>query len=35
MKKTTLIILAIATSFGFGFAFNAKITKQSFDQKIY
>lgn len=29
MKKTTLIILALATSFGFGFAFKTIITKQS------
>jgi predicted enzyme related to lactoylglutathione lyase len=29
MKKTTLIILAIATSFCFGFAFNTIITKQA------
>ncbi|MGZ4033449.1 MAG: VOC family protein [Bacteroidia bacterium] len=29
MKKTTLIILAIATSFCFGFAFKTVITKQS------
>lgn len=32
MKKTTLIILAIATSFCFGFAFKAIIIKQSDDQ---
>ena len=32
MKKTTLIILAIATSFCFGFAFKTIITKQSDDQ---
>jgi len=32
MKKTTLIILAIATSFCFGFAFKTIITKQSKDQ---
>jgi len=32
MKKTTLIILAIATSFCFGFAFKTIITKQSNDQ---
>jgi len=29
MKKSTLIILAIATSFGFGFAFKTLITKPS------
>ena len=29
MKKTTLLILAIATSFCFGFAFKTVITKQS------
>ena len=29
MKKTTLMILAIATSFCFGFAFNTIITKQT------
>ncbi len=29
MKKTTLIILALTISFGFGFAFNNFITKQS------
>src|SRR5258706_1331114 len=29
MKKSTLIILTIATSFGFGFAFNTILTKQS------
>jgi predicted enzyme related to lactoylglutathione lyase len=29
MKKGTLIILALATSFGFGFTFNTIITKQS------
>jgi predicted enzyme related to lactoylglutathione lyase len=34
MKKTTLIILAIATSFCFGFAFKTIITKQSNDQTI-
>jgi predicted enzyme related to lactoylglutathione lyase len=33
MKKTTLIILALATSFCFGFAFNTIITKQSNDPK--
>src|SRR4026209_1440074 len=27
MKKTTLIILALAASFGFGFAFNSSLTK--------
>jgi predicted enzyme related to lactoylglutathione lyase len=32
MKKTTLIILAIATSFCFGFAFKTIITKQPDDQ---
>lgn len=32
MKKTTLIILAIATSFCFGFALNTIITKQDNDQ---
>ena len=32
MKKTTLIILAIATSFCFGFAFKTIITKQSNNQ---
>jgi predicted enzyme related to lactoylglutathione lyase len=32
MKKTTLIILAIAASFCFGFAFKTIITKQSNDQ---
>jgi len=32
MKKTTLIILALATSFCFGFAFKTIITKQSNDQ---
>ena len=32
MKKTTLIILALATSFSFGFAFKTIITKQSDDQ---
>ena len=32
MKKTSLIILAIATSFCFGFAFKTIITKQSNDQ---
>jgi predicted enzyme related to lactoylglutathione lyase len=29
MKKTTLIILALVTSFGFGFGFKTIITKQS------
>jgi predicted enzyme related to lactoylglutathione lyase len=33
MKKATLIILALATSFGFGFAFKTFITKQSNDLK--
>lgn len=33
MKKTTLIILALATSFGFGFAFKTIVTKQSNEQK--
>jgi predicted enzyme related to lactoylglutathione lyase len=33
MKKTTLIILALATSFCFGFAFKSIITKQSNDQQ--
>jgi predicted enzyme related to lactoylglutathione lyase len=32
MKKTTLIILAIATSFCVGFAFNHIITRQSSDE---
>ena len=32
MKKTTFIILALATSFGFGFAFKTMVTKQSNDQ---
>ena len=32
MKKTTLIILSIATSFCFGFAFKTIITKQSNEQ---
>jgi len=32
MKKTTLIVLAIATSFCFGFAFKTIITKRSSDQ---
>ena len=32
MKKNTLIILAIATSFCFGFAFKSLITEQSIDQ---
>jgi len=32
MKKTSIIILALATSFTFGFAFNTIITKQSNDQ---
>jgi predicted enzyme related to lactoylglutathione lyase len=32
MKKTTIIILALATSFGFGFVFKTIITKQSGDQ---
>ena len=32
MKKTTLIILAIAASFCFGFAFKTIVTKQSNDQ---
>jgi predicted enzyme related to lactoylglutathione lyase len=32
MKKATLIILALATSFSFGFAFKSFITKQSDDQ---
>ena len=32
MKKSTLIILTIATSFCFGFAFNTIITKQSDNQ---
>lgn len=32
MKKSTLIILTIATSFCFGFAFNSIITKQSNNQ---
>jgi len=31
MKKTTLIILALATSFGFGFAFNNLISNKSDD----
>ena len=31
MKKTTLIILALATSFGFGFALKTIVTKQSND----
>jgi predicted enzyme related to lactoylglutathione lyase len=31
MKKTTLILLAIATSFCFGFAFNTILTKQLSD----
>lgn len=31
MKKTTLIILALATSFGFGFAIKTIIIKQSHD----
>jgi hypothetical protein len=34
MKKTVLILLTIVTSFGFGFAFNALITKHSNEQKI-
>lgn len=34
MKKTTLIILALAISFCFGFAFKTIITKHSNDQKI-
>ena len=34
MKKTTSIILALATSFCFGFAFNTIITKQSNDQPM-
>jgi len=33
MKKATLIILLIATSFCFGFAFNSIITKPSVDPK--
>jgi predicted enzyme related to lactoylglutathione lyase len=33
MKKTTLIILALATSFGFGFMFKTILTKQSIDQQ--
>ena len=33
MKKTTLIILSIATSFCFGFACKTILTKQSNDQK--
>lgn|ERR1035437_2426506 len=32
MKRTALIILALVTSFGFGFAFKAIITKQTDDQ---
>ena len=32
MKKTTLIVLAILTSFYFGFAFKTVITKQTKDQ---
>jgi predicted enzyme related to lactoylglutathione lyase len=32
MKKTSLLILAIATSFGFGFAFKTIITRQSNEQ---
>ena len=32
MKKTTLIILTIAVSFCFGFAFNAIVTKQTNNQ---
>jgi len=33
MKRTTLIILALAASFGFGFAFKTILTKQSVDQQ--
>jgi predicted enzyme related to lactoylglutathione lyase len=33
MKKTTLIILAIVVSFGFGFAFKTVITNQSAEPK--
>lgn len=33
MKKTTLIILALGASFGFGFAFKTIITKQASEQK--
>jgi predicted enzyme related to lactoylglutathione lyase len=33
MKKTTLIILALVASFGFGFAFKTIVTKQSDDQQ--
>ncbi len=33
MKKKTLIILAVATSFCFGFAFKTILTKHSIDQK--
>jgi len=33
MKKTTFVILALATSFGFGFAFKTIITKQANDQQ--
>ncbi|MDL2227758.1 VOC family protein [Odoribacter sp. OttesenSCG-928-L07] len=32
MKKKTLIIIALVASFGFGFAFNSIITKQSNEQ---
>lgn len=34
MKKTSLIVLVIATSFCFGFAFNSIITKQSKDTEM-
>ena len=34
MKRTLLIILAIATSFCFGFALKSAITKQNNDPKI-
>ena len=34
MKKTSLLILAIATSFSFGFAFKTIITKQSNQTKM-
>ena len=33
MKRKTLIILALATSFGFGFAFNTIVTKQFNEEK--
>ena len=33
MKKTTLIILALSASFGFGFAFKTIISKQANDQQ--